>query len=254
MRGWPGSLRLADQVRFVADLLRHIVARCPLPLTEVREPTSRVRSNCRTSAVLLVAVLRHQGVPGRKRTGFARDIDFIHEIVEYWDASRAQWVLVDPDVAARAQTTWIAAHGGAAGGDTYGSIDLRAADAFVLGGEAWRRCRSGEADPGDFRGAGKGEGMARVRQALLQDLDGLNKVELTSHDWWGGALDDTPHADLTPGDLEELDIAAQLTLDVNARFGELRRFYAGSPRGRTIVRRVRAARRVAHGGRGLRAT
>jgi hypothetical protein len=48
--------------------------------------------------------------------GFARYSDFIHEAVEYWDAPRAHWVLVDPDVSAQAQSRWIAAHGGLATG------------------------------------------------------------------------------------------------------------------------------------------
>jgi hypothetical protein len=234
----------AERVRFIPDLLHNIVERCSEPLTVVRDPTRRVRSNCRTSAILLVAMLRHQGIPARKRTGFAAYIDFIHEIAECWDAAGKRWVLVDPDVPASTQSAWIAAHGGRVNGDTYGSFDLRESDAFVLGGEAWRRSRSGEADPRGFRGAGKGEGMAGVRQALLQDLDGLNKVELTSHDWWGGALDDKRHEDLTPTDLDGLDEAAALTLDVDARFSEMRRFYAANPHGRTVVTRLRRFSRL----------
>jgi transglutaminase-like putative cysteine protease len=68
-------------------LLRHIIERCSSPLTVPRDKARRVRSNCRTSAILLVAMPRHQGIPARKRTGFAAYIDFIHEIAEYWDAS-----------------------------------------------------------------------------------------------------------------------------------------------------------------------
>jgi hypothetical protein len=68
--------------------------------------------------------------------------------------------------------------------------------------------------------------MTGVRQALLQDLDGLNKVELTSHDWWGGVLDDRRHEDLRPTDLDGLDEAAGLTLDVDARFPQAVRPYS----------------------------
>jgi hypothetical protein len=49
--------------------------------------------------------------------------------------------------------------------------------------------------------------MPGVRQALLQDLDGLNKVELTSHDWWGGDLDDKSPEELTLEDVATLDRA-----------------------------------------------
>jgi hypothetical protein len=63
-------------------------------------------------------------------------------IAEYWDAAGKRRVLVDPDVPASTQSAWIAAHGGRVNGDTYGSLDLRESDAFVRGGEAWRRCRA----------------------------------------------------------------------------------------------------------------
>ncbi len=185
-------------------------------------------------------MLRHQGVPARKRTGFARYINFIHEIAEYWDAARNAWVLVDPDVPAGVQAAWVAAHRGPGEAATYGAVDLHSGDAFVLGGDAWRRCRTRASDPGEFRGAGKGAGMAGIRQALLQDLDGLNKVELTSHDWWGGALDDTPHAALTRADLATLDRMADLTLHADTRFDELRELYAELPHGQQVVARLRS--------------
>jgi hypothetical protein len=111
-QGLPPDEATPEQVRFVADMLQHIVDRSSAPLTTAREPSRRLQSNCRTSAVLLVAMLRHQGVPARKRTGFARYINYIHEIAEYRDAGGDMWVLVDPDVPAEVQSTWIAAHGG----------------------------------------------------------------------------------------------------------------------------------------------
>jgi hypothetical protein len=241
--GLPPDEATPEQVRFVADLLRHIVDRSNAPLTTARERSRRLQSNCRTSAVLLVAMLRHQGVPARKRTGFARYINYIHEIAEYWDAERDVWVLVDPDVPDEVQSAWIAVHGGLAEPATYGTIDLRAGDAFVLGGDAWQRCRAG-ADARQFRGAGKGDGMPGVRQALLQDLDGLNRVELTSHDWWGGDLDDKPDARLTVDDLALLDRIAELALDVDARFDELRQLYAELPHGQFVAARLRSFARA----------
>jgi excinuclease ABC subunit A len=238
--GLPPDEAAPEQVRFVADMLQHIVDRSRAPLTTARERSRRLQSNCRTSAVLLVAMLRHQGVPARKRTGFARYINYIHEIAEYWDAERDMWVLVDPDVSAEVQSTWIAAHGGPLEHATYGTIDLRVGDAYVLGGDAWQRCRTGGADSRQFHGAGKGEGMPGVRQALLQDLDGLNKVELTSHDWWGGDLDDKSPEELTLEDLATLDRAAELTLHVHTHFDELRQFYTELPHGQLVQARLRS--------------
>jgi hypothetical protein len=62
--------------------------------------------------------------------------------------------------------------------------------------------------------------MPGVRQALLQDLDGR------------------ADAGLTPDDLAWLDAAAALTEDADGRLAELRRFYAGSSRGRSVLARL----------------
>ena len=80
--------------------------------------------------------------------------------------------------------------------------------------------------------------MAGVRQALLQDLDGLNRLELCSHDWWGGELDDKPDDALTAAELALLDRAADVTLSSDADLIELRRFYESSGRGRAIETRL----------------
>ena len=85
--------------------------------------------------------------------------------------------------------------------------------------------------------------MTGVKQALLQDLDGLNKVELTSHDWWGGAIDDASYEQLARADRALLDTVAKLTLNADDRFAELRSFYAEAPRGRAVIARLRHARR-----------
>ena len=82
--------------------------------------------------------------------------------------------------------------------------------------------------------------MPGVRQALLQDLDGLNRVELTSHDWWGGDLDDKSPEELTSEDLAKLDRAAELTLHVHTHVDELRQFYAELPHGQLVLARLRS--------------
>jgi hypothetical protein len=219
---WTDERRL----RFVGDMLAYLREQDHRPLAEAREPARRVHGNCRQSAVLLVALLRQRRVPARKRTGFARYIApgraIIHEIAEARDVATGRWALADAEFPLSRQ--W----------------EVRAADGFVTGGDAWLRCRSGRADPNEFQFTG-GEGLRLVRQALLQDLDGLNRVELLSHDWWGGDLDVKPIEELTADDLDWLDRAAELTLAADERQDELRRFYADSARCRTVVARVAEA-------------
>jgi transglutaminase superfamily protein len=221
-----------ERLRFVADMLALLAERDDRPLTEARKPAERVRGNCRNSAVLVVAMLRHQGVPARKRTGFARYIAtgraIIHEVAESWGAGQERWAMVDADVPQRAQRAYL---------DEHGAADMRSADGFVTGGDAWLRCRSGRADPDEFQFRG-GEGLRLVRQALLQDLDGLNRVELLSRDLWGGDLDEKPIDDLTREDLDLLDHAAGLTFAADERLAEMRRHYADSARGRSVLARL----------------
>ena len=59
----------------------------------------RLVGNCRRFSVLLVAMLRHQGVPARARCGFGAY--FLpnhfedHWVVEYWNQEGGRWVFVD---------------------------------------------------------------------------------------------------------------------------------------------------------------
>ncbi len=84
----------------MAETLDRLLALDDSPLAVPRPPARRLRANCRNFAVLLVSLLRHQGVPARRRVGFARYLPgrhaYIHEIAEYWDRARRRWVLVDP--------------------------------------------------------------------------------------------------------------------------------------------------------------
>jgi transglutaminase-like putative cysteine protease len=88
-----------DSVRLVSGMLAAILDRDDAPLTVERDPARRLVGNCRQPAVLLVAMLRHKGIPARKRVGFARYLPgpgaTIHEIAQCWDASQRRWRLVD---------------------------------------------------------------------------------------------------------------------------------------------------------------
>ena len=64
-----------------------------------RQPAERQVGNCRDFTLLLVALLRHQGVPARSRCGFGRyflpDHGEDHWVAEYWNADQQRWILVD---------------------------------------------------------------------------------------------------------------------------------------------------------------
>jgi hypothetical protein len=113
----------------------------PRPLTEERPPERRLIGNCRDSAVLFCAILRHQGRPARARAGFATYFQpgFFgdHWVCEPWEAERQRWVSVDPDISPD-PALW--------GFDT---LDVPA-DRLLVAGRAWQACRAENADPVRF--------------------------------------------------------------------------------------------------------
>ncbi|HEX5190600.1 MAG TPA: transglutaminase-like domain-containing protein [Streptosporangiaceae bacterium] len=59
--------RASVHVRRTEELLGLITGRDASPLTEPRQPSARLAGNCRHFTVLLVAMLRAQGIPARAR-------------------------------------------------------------------------------------------------------------------------------------------------------------------------------------------
>ena len=81
-------------IRPVSEMLRLMHQARPAPADRSRaRPNERVVGNCRDHAVLLCAMLRHQGRPARVRVGFAAYLSdkmiSDHWVTEYWDADAA---------------------------------------------------------------------------------------------------------------------------------------------------------------------
>jgi hypothetical protein len=225
-----------DRARFVADVLVAIQEIDAAPLTIRREHAGRVVSGCRTPPLLLVAMLRHQGVPARKRTGVARYLGrgaygTVHDVTEYWDGRRDRWVLVDPGIDDELAQRWRAyfAGNGQPWRGEYDVLDL-GRETFIVGPQLWRSCRTGQIDPRELH---RKEGsLPFAGLALLEDLNSLNKVELMSHD-----LDFDRTAN---GPLELLDGMAELAAGIDERFVETRRRFDESPWGRAAAERLAA--------------
>ena len=225
--------------RTMAETLERILAINSAPLEVPRPARQRLRANCRNFAVLFVSMLRHQGVPARRRVGFARYLpgrhSYTHEIAEYWSAAQGRWILVDPQNDAptvAAQRAFFDSIGQPERA-RYHTLDVRSGVDFVLGGEAWRQCRADAADPDEFR-CGRWRGLHEVALTVLQDLDGLNKAEMLSNES-GLAPDEELTSELTAF----LDGAAALTADPDVYFDELRDYYERSWYGRAMLSKLR---------------
>ncbi len=162
------TLPLAERLRQIADLDDGA-------LTAERTPDRRAVGTCRDYALMLCGMLRQQGVPARVRCGFAtyfrRDWED-HWICEYWRDGcwRRADAQLDAIIAPRL-------------GIDFDLADLPA-DRFITAGEAWRRCRSGEADPMKFGHGEQAGGLWFVRVNVVRDHHSVNGRETSDWDTW----------------------------------------------------------------------
>jgi hypothetical protein len=87
-------------VRPIAGMVERILSIDNAPLITSRPPQKRLGVICRNFATLLVAMLRHKGIPARERVGFMTyaqgAVNYEHRVTEYWHVAQQRWVLVDP--------------------------------------------------------------------------------------------------------------------------------------------------------------
>jgi hypothetical protein len=209
----------AVHLRDAAALLSLALEVDARPLDHARDPGHRIGGRCNTYTLLMVALLRAAGIPARARCGFATY--FVpgwyedHWVAEYWDANEQRWVMVDAQLDASWRRT----------------IGLEAAapvrvntDQFVTAGQAWQAWRRGELDDGRCGLTSLPEhGAFWIAGNLRLDLAALNKVEMLPWDVWG--LGWEPPQEPTDEMLAAFDTCAELTVDPDARFDDLRHRY-----------------------------
>jgi hypothetical protein len=178
------TLTDADQasvhIRPVREMLAQIVSRDSRPLPIGRLPAGRLPVNCRHFTVMMVAMLRANGIPARARCGFGGYFGSgafeDHWVCEYWDSSGQRWTLVDAQIDDR-QRGWF---------DIDFDLTDVPRDRFLTGGRAWSLYRTGRADPTKF-------GLTMLNEAgdwwiagnLMRDAAALLNIELLPWDCWG---------------------------------------------------------------------
>jgi Transglutaminase-like superfamily len=176
---------------------------------------------CRHFTVLLVGMLRAQGVPARARCGFGAYFNpgsfEDHWVCECWNSSEQRWVLVDAQIDALQQTKL--------------KVDFNLfnvpRDKFLIAGDVWARCRMGEADPSTF-GIFDMRGFWFIASNLMRDFAALNNMEMLPWDVWGAmTLPDEP---LETDRRALFDQISRLTRAPDVAFTELRRLYDGDDR------------------------
>ncbi|MBN1430669.1 MAG: transglutaminase domain-containing protein [Anaerolineae bacterium] len=217
----PEERKQELQIRSARRILARAIEIDNSPIVMARSPIKRVISNCRDFTTMTVALLRHQGIPARARCGFAtyfepgRYLD--HWVCEVWNAEQNRWVMFDAQIDERQREFFHL---------DFDPSDMPP-DKFLVGGEAWRRCRAGEADPNTF-GILDMWGLWFVCGDLMRDFAALNKVELLPWDCWG--LLDQSFDDLTEEEMALLDRAAALSTAGDTAFDEIRGTYENDDR------------------------
>ena len=205
--------------RYVQALLGKILALDGRPLIKARTLEKRVIGSCCDFASLFCAMARFQGIPARKRVGFAAYFASCgpgfygtHDIAEYWEPTTACWRQIDPyldEVAIRDNAI------------TFDVYDIPR-DQFLVAGRAWQCCRKGHKDPNMF-GIGNLRGLGFIRSNMILDLAALNKRELLNWDTFGWMQ--RPLEQFRDDEWEVLDRLAGLLEAGDEAFDEMQALY-----------------------------
>lgn len=212
--------RMAElQLRSMERRLARTLELDSRPLTATRSVDKKLLGNCRDHSLLLVSMLRHQGIPARARCGFGAY--FMpnhfedHWVVEYWNVAQARWILVDAQLDELQRDVLKI---------NFDPLDVPR-NQFIVGGKAWQMCRSGEQDADKF-GIFDMHGLGFVRGNLVRDVASLNKMELLPWDCWGVILAERLDDE---NDLALLDEVASLSAETVPDFDKLRSRYESDP-------------------------
>lgn len=213
--------RSESHIRPVERMLHRLLAHDDQPLCTTRPVDNRLVGVCRHFTVLLVAMLRAQGIPARARCGFGvyfnpgRFED--HWVCEYWHSAEGRWILVDAQIDTRQREKLQ---------PDFDLLDVPR-DRFVIAGDAWAQCRAGNVDPSTC-GIFDLRGLWFIVGNLLRDLAALNNMEMLPWDIWGvmPSADAPLHVDC----LTLCDRLATITRTPDTTFTELRRLYEGDDR------------------------
>lgn len=208
--------------RYADRMFARIFALSDAPLGASRRANQRLVGCCRDFTVFFIALCRHKGIPARERVGFAAYFDpgwkVDHVVAEVWDENERRWRLVDAELGDGFVD--------ATDGTTLDPLDLPR-DRFLVGSEAWRMARAGEADAARFVVAPdldipQTRGWPYLLHNLVHDLAAMNKEEMILWDAWGLMDSDDP---LTTAQLAMLDETARVMNAPEPSVAELRRLY-----------------------------
>lgn len=241
----PTSTQRREQfLRTMRQRLARIIELDPSSLTRPRDVKQQQIGYCRDFAVFMTSILRHKGYAARTRAGFGAYIDYSpqppyrgdHWVTEYWNPATSSWHLIDGELG---------------GEDIDRMLDrlkrplrkgldfsnLRVNQDFYLAPYSWLGCRSETIDVKLYRHNEHWRGWPMLRGNLLHDFQTLNNMDMGLFDYWDD-LHAKPESELTSKDKSILDRIAQVCLDPDNTFDEMRSLFEEQPRTRVIRSRL----------------
>lgn len=182
-----------------------------------RKAEDKIHVTCRGEAILLAATLKAKGYAARARSGFAPyikydGVSYDHWITEYYDENKNRWVLVDADEHCP---------------DHEMGFDLNdiSRDKFIFGAEAYLGMRNGKfkneeiyyaSDPATL-------GLKASLRGLFYDFHSLMNDEIIFLHLPKYIQD--KNFELSEDEYLELDKLAELMLDPDSNFNELKHIW-----------------------------
>ena len=181
---------------------------------------------CRYVSVLTCSILKAKKIPCRSRAGFMGYIEenrlTDHWINQYWNESENRWITIDLCEDEKSNID-----------KDLNLVDMYD-DSFYFAANAWLDVRSGKVDLNRFDHGGSLKGLNIVAWQLFYDFHALMNNEL-SYRFIPSYLDtDDEFYNLSIEELGDLDKLAELMLDPNKNFDELKYLYISDKRYRSI--------------------
>jgi hypothetical protein len=220
----PDALKAAGRdpnaeinLRSTEEILERLLQIDDRPLAAPRTPNHKVVGNCRDYSLLLVAMLRHQAIPARVRSGVARyfypaegNLED-HLICEFWVPGESRWRQADAQIDALQRNVL---------GFAMDATDLPP-DQFLNAGEAYYELKEGRVAPEKI-GIFEWKGERYVLGKLVQDLACVSGVEVLPWEGWG-ICGDIDKMTLSPEDHALLEDVADILVGISTDFGQFPR-------------------------------
>ncbi|MDO6763287.1 transglutaminase domain-containing protein [Agarivorans sp. 1_MG-2023] len=206
----PFQTRLDElQTRNVEQKLRWL-SHNSKPALQPKAPRQRMMGNCRDFSLLLVSLLRSQGIAARARCGFARYLGIYqfedHWICEYWYQSQQRWVMVDAQLDLIQQDIL---------NIQFDPLDVPQ-EQFIFAGKAWQDCRLNP-QLSEQHGILSFKGWPIIQGNVIRDIFALSKVELLAWDCGWGLQAHYLHHSAKTDDIELLDTLAMASTTSNSQ-------------------------------------